>query len=68
MKIGTKTKILPSSELDHMGLKQLAGITGTVVQTVYKKDGSLHGAWVQLPGLWEGEKEWFIPEVSLSIV
>lgn len=68
MKIGTKTKILPSNELDNIGLTQLAGVTGTVVQAMYRKDGSLYGAWVKLPGLWQGEKEWFVPEVSLSIV
>lgn len=70
MKINTKIRIqiLPSRELDNIGLTQLGGIIGTVVQAMYKKDGSLHGAWVKLPMLWQGEKEWFIPEVSLSIV
>lgn len=70
MKISPKTRIqiLPSRELDNIGLKQLAGIVGTVVQAMYRKDGSLYGAWVKLPMLWQGEKEWFIPEVSLSIV
>lgn len=68
MKIGTKGKILPSNELERMGLMPLAGVTGIVMQTVHDKEGKLTGAWVRLPGKWQGEREWFIPEVSLSMI
>lgn len=67
MKIGTKIKILPSNELDNIGLMPLAGVTGIVMQVKHDREGKLSGAWVRLPGKWNGEREWFIPEVSLSI-
>ena len=58
--------ILPSEELAEMQLMELAFRSGKIVE-VRKNWMGIFGAWVKLEGEpFLGEKEWFIPIVSID--
>lgn len=68
MKLNDKVTIIPSIELEKAKLEDLIGRTGTIVELCYRKNGSIHGAWVELDGQpYQGEQEWFIPVDSFIL-
>lgn len=66
MKEGDIIVILHSIALHEMKLRALAGRKAFVVEVV--RDGDIErGCWVQLEGEpYEGEREWFIPQISVG--
>lgn len=66
MKPGDKIIVLPSYALTEMRLEPLAGLTATIVE-VNEISGNIQGCWVNLPGKYLGEQEWYIPYNSIGI-
>lgn len=66
MKPGDKIIVLPSYALTEMRLESLAGLTATIVE-VNEISGNIRGCWVNLPGKYLGEQEWYIPYNSIGI-
>lgn len=66
MKSGDKIIILPSCALTEMKLDPLAGLTATIVEA-NEISGNIRGCWVNLPGKYLGEREWYIPYNSIGI-
>lgn len=66
MKQGDPIIILPSYALSELKLEQLAGLRAVIVEIVGSFD-SIKGCWVELPGRYLGEKEWYIPYNSIGI-
>lgn len=66
MKQGDTIIILPSVALSNLRLEVLAGQTATIVEINGKSD-NIKGCWVELPGLYLGEREWYIPYNSIGI-
>lgn len=66
MKPGDKTIVLPSCALTEMRLEALVGLTVTIIE-VCETCGSIRGCWVELPGKYLGEREWYIPYNSIGI-
>ncbi len=66
MKLGDKILILPSIALIDMRLDALVGLTATIVDINGTFD-KVYGCWVELPGEYLGEKEWYIPYNSIGI-
>lgn len=66
MKPGESIIILPSVALTNLKLEALAGLTATIVEVV-EVSNIVKGCWVQLPGLYLGEREWYIPYNSIGI-
>lgn len=62
MKLNTQIVIIASDSITQDGLEALIGRTGKIVETVYRQDGSISGAWVELDGeSYLEEQEWYIP-------
>lgn len=66
MKPGDKIIILPSCALTEMRLEALVGLIATIVE-VNEISGGVKGCWVELPGKYLGEREWYIPYNSIGI-
>jgi len=66
MKPGDKIIILPSFTLSEMRLDSLVGLTATIVE-VNETFGYIKGCWIELPGKYLGEREWYIPYNSIGI-
>lgn len=66
MKFGDKIIVLPSCALSEMRLESLIGLTATIVE-VNEISGSIRGCWVELPGKYLGEREWYIPYNSIGV-
>lgn len=66
MKPGDKIIVLPSYALTEMRLEALVGLTATIVE-VNELFGKAIGCWVELPGKYLGEREWYIPYNSIGI-
>lgn len=66
MKQGDTIIILPSVALSNLRLEVLAGQIATIVEINGKSD-NIKGCWVELPGLYLGEREWYIPYNSIGI-
>lgn len=66
MKRGDTIIILPSVALSSLRLEALVGQTATIVEVNVRSD-NIKGCWVELPGLFLGEREWYIPYNSIGI-
>lgn len=66
MKPGDTIIILPSIALTNLRLDALIGQTATITEVNVNAD-IIKGCWVQLPGFYLGEREWYIPYNSIGI-
>lgn len=66
MKVGDRIIILPSSALSELKLEALIGLTATITE-INCTLNSIKGCWVELPGKYLGEREWYIPYNSIGI-
>lgn len=66
MKPGDTIIILPSIALTNLRLDTLVGQTATITEVNVNTD-IIKGCWVQLPGFYLGEREWYIPYNSIGI-
>ena len=66
MKPGDKIKILPSFALSELRLEALVGLTAIIVE-VSVMPNCIKGCWVELPGMYLGEREWYIPYNSIGV-
>ena len=66
MKPGDKILILPSYSLTKLKLEALKGQPGIIV-AINGSFNNIKGCWVQLPGKYLGEREWYIPYNSVGI-
>jgi threonine synthase len=66
MKPGDTILILPSVSLTNLRLEALVGLNATIVEINGNFD-DIKGCWVELPGTYLGEREWYIPYNSIGI-
>lgn len=65
IKLNDSILILPSIALDEMKLMPIAGARAKVVEIV-SKNNEIKGCWAKLPLSYMGEKEWYIPYMSIG--
>lgn len=66
MKPGGTIIILPSQSLIELRLETLVGVSAIIAEVNGTFD-NIKGCWVTLPGLYLGEREWYIPYNSIGI-
>lgn len=69
MEDGLVIVVIPSRDLDEMGMSALANHKMEMTEPVFSKDGRMIGCWAQLiDETFLGEKEWFIPYESIFLI
>ncbi len=65
MKQNICVQIVPSAELRQMGLEELAGYRGFIVEDLASSERRVKGYMVLLEEAYQNEFLWFIPKMSI---
>lgn len=59
-------RVVASPELSQMGLENLAGLRGVIVEDLCQSERRIKGFMVLLEEAYQGEFIWFIPQMSVA--
>lgn len=59
-------RVVASPELSQMGLENLAGLRGVIVEDLCQAERRIQGFMVLLEEAYQGEFIWFIPQMSVA--
>lgn len=59
-------RVVASPELSQMGLENLAGLRGVIVEDLCQAERRIKGFMVLLEEAYQGEFIWFIPQMSVA--